>query len=232
MTEKFKLNLCQREPRDEYTADRVYRKWNQNLTEIPNDIPADALKIDIADNDITTVRANVFAHLTQCKSLHLGTNGISEIEPGAFNGLTALTNFEIWTSELERLFANMFSNLKNCRNMRIQLLRITEVEPGSFNGLTSLTHLYLSWNDRFNVLRAGMFHGLIAIHALSVNHNGMHTIEDGTFANLKTLEFLFMERNDLDTLRQGIFFGLFSVKTLYLDRNHLTTLSLYLCHII
>ena len=124
----------------------------------------------------------------------------------------------------------MFSNLKNCRNMRIQLSRITEVEPGSFNGLTSLTHLYLSWNDRLNVLRAGMFHGLIAIHALSVNHNRMHTIEDGTFANLKALEFLFMERNDLDTLRPGIFFGLVSLKTLYLDRNHLTTLSADVFH--
>ena len=225
MTEKFKLNLCQGAPRDEYTADREYWKWNQNLKEIPNDIPADALKVDIAFNDITTVRANVFAHLTQCKILHLGTNGISEIEPGAFNGLIALTNFEIWRSELERLFANMFSNLKNCRHMRIQLSRITEVEPGSFNGLTSLRHLYLSRNDRLNILRAGMFHGLIAIHTLWVSHNGINTIDDGTFANLKTLEVLFMNQNDLETLRLGIFFGLVSLKNLYLDRNRLTTLS-------
>ena len=196
-----------------------------NLTEIPNDIPADALKVFIGFNDITKVKANAFAHLSQCRYLNLRATLISEIEPGAFNGLTALTAFHMSIHRLERLYANMFSDLNNCGQMYIQLSRITEVEPGSFKGLSSLTHLYFSWNGYLNVLRAGMFHGLTAIHALWVSRNGMHTVEDGTFANLKTLQVLFMDQNGLETLRPGMFYGLDSLKILYLDRNYLTTLS-------
>ena len=222
LSQKFKSNLC-REPRDEYTSDREYYKLDQNLTEIPDDIPADALKVDIAYNDITTVRANVFSHLSQCTSLSLGINGISEIEPGAFNGLTALTNFGMWKSNLERLFANMFSDLKNCRIMLIQLSRIRQVEPGSFNGLIKLDILYFSFNG-IKALKTGMFLGLMDIGALFLNHNGINSIEDGTFVGLKTLKVLFLEKNSLESLRPGMFFGLESLTRLVLESNHLTAL--------
>ena len=67
-----------------------YSKWDDALTEIPTDIPRDAVEVVISSKQITTIRANAFLHLSQCMLLDVRAN-ISEIEPGAFNGLTALT---------------------------------------------------------------------------------------------------------------------------------------------
>ena len=73
-------------------SDERYSKFDDGLTEIPTNIPPGVLHVIIYSRQITTIKANAFSQLSQCTYLRVGYN-ISEIEPGAFNGLTALNLF-------------------------------------------------------------------------------------------------------------------------------------------
>ena len=94
--------------------------------------------------------------------MYKSSNLISVVEPGAFNGLYALTLLALSHSRIERLYVNMFSDLTSCTSLSVQGNRITEVEPGSFNRLSNVEILYLNIN-RLTTLNAGMFQGLVAV---------------------------------------------------------------------
>ena len=61
------------------------------LTEIPTDIPPGVAEVRISSPTIATVKTDAFHQLSYCTYLQIGPN-ISEIEPRAFNGLRALTS--------------------------------------------------------------------------------------------------------------------------------------------
>ena len=130
MNEQWNSAKCQE--RDEY-ANRKYYKDYQNLTEIPNDIPIEALWVHITLNPITKIQANVFSRLSRCTYMNLNNNEIYEVEPGAFNGLTSLTSFHFGNNPMERLHVNMFSELSSRLFLALDHNRIIEIEPGSFN---------------------------------------------------------------------------------------------------
>ena len=165
LTQQYKTTLSQSATRDEYTSDRKYHKVNQNLTSIPTDIPTDALEVYIQDNTIQKIEANAFSILPQCEKLHLERNKINEVEPGAWNGLTALDWLWIDYNELKALYANMFSDLSNCTVLVLQYNPISEIEPGSFNGLSNLGTLTLIANPLTSV-NAATFQGLGGLRIL------------------------------------------------------------------
>ena len=74
----------------ELRINRVRIKRSRPVTEIPTDIPADALEVWLRDNRIAKIRRNAFIQLSQCTELQLTVNDISEVELGAFNGFNAL----------------------------------------------------------------------------------------------------------------------------------------------
>ena len=86
LTRQFVSILCRR-PRDEYTSDRSYYKVDAGLTDIRTDIPKDVLEVSLSDNMIRNITANSFSGLSECVILNFQRNRISEVEPGAFNGL-------------------------------------------------------------------------------------------------------------------------------------------------
>ena len=90
LTHQQWLPFCQGYSRDEYTSEKIYFKEGLGLTNIPTDIPLDALQVYLRNNRFTILEANIFSNLSQCSSLRLYGNEISEIKPGAFNGLRAL----------------------------------------------------------------------------------------------------------------------------------------------
>ena len=148
-------NSAKCQERDEYT-NRQYYKDYQNLTEIPNDIPIEALWVHITLNPITKIQTNVFSLLSRCTYMNLNNNEIYEVEPGAFNRLTSLTSFHFGNNPMERLDVNMFSELSSRLFLALDHNRIIEIEPGSFNGLHNARRILLSRN-RLIALNSGVF---------------------------------------------------------------------------
>ena len=209
LTHQYKVTLCQGYNRDEYPpkheyVGRTYKHIFADLPAVPNDIPADALQVNIGRNRITRLEANAFSHLSECTSLHMIYNQISEVEPGAFNGLTALTSLAISWNRLERLYVNMFLTLENCWSLSVQDNRISEIESGSFNGLGNPERLYLS-NNPLNTLRADMFQGLVALKQIWLTGNGLETLSPNFFSGLPFLHFINWAGNKLTSLSVDVF---------------------------
>ena len=216
------------------------------VTEIPTDIPPDVVEVDIYSNKITTFEANTFSQLSLCTHLLLGPS-ISEIEPGAFNGLTALTELTLNFNRLERLSVNMFSGINNCKMLYLAQNKISEIEPGSFDGLDNLERLDLNENH-LTTLRTDMFLGLSKCAEIRLVHNLISEIESGSFNGLFALRILQIYDNRLERLYMNMFsaltnctqlllwsnqirviepgsFNRLSLEDLYLNHNSLTTLK-------
>ena len=131
-------------------------------------------------------------------------NQISEVEQGAFNGLSALTSLAISWNRLERLYVNMFQELENCRSLSVQDNRISEIEPGSFSGLGNLEQLFLS-NNPLSTLRADMFQGLVALRQIWLIGNGLQTLGPHVFSGLVFLDCVNLAGNQLTSLSADVF---------------------------
>ena len=214
VTQQCGFTLCQKE----------YFKRHQGLTEVPTDIPPDVISVDIRYNGISKIKQNAFSQLSQCRTLIMYGNGLSEVEPGAFNGLRSLVYLGLGTNRLERLYVNMFSSLARCEDLEVQFNHISEIQPGSFNGLDNVEKVWFAFN-RLTTLTAGTFQGLVALKDLNMWSNNINFIADDTFANLTQLQILNLETNDLETLSPRTFNGLASLRYLFLHGNRLTSLS-------
>ncbi|MDE0397656.1 MAG: cadherin domain-containing protein [Candidatus Poribacteria bacterium] len=104
-------------------------------------------------------------HLSSITLLNLGLSNITSLNPGDFEGLTALQVLLLNNNQL------------------------TDLPETVFNGLTSLQQLDLS-NNRFTILRSGVFDGLMALQSLNLNNNAtepvalmvsLERVDDGQF---------------------------------------------------
>ena len=184
LTQQHISILCQLS-RDDYTTDRKYLKINVGLTAIPTDIPTDALEVHIRDNTITTLEANVFSDLSQCKMLNLFRNGITKVELGAFNSLTALTTLTLQHYRLDRLPLNIFSDLKNCSAINLQDNYMSAVDPGAFNGFNALGTLTICRIERLPI---NVFRDVKNCSRLNLSNNQITELESGTFNGLNFLK--------------------------------------------
>ena len=96
----------------------------ENVTEIPNIIPAESTKVIITGTIIATLKANVFQNLSKCEIMVFVGNSISYIERGAFYGL----------GNLDFLIIH-------------QSIHPDALKPGVLSGLSSLTMLSLGSNN-------------------------------------------------------------------------------------
>ena len=180
-----------------------YDRFDDELTEIPTDIPSKVFIVRIYSNKLTTIKAHTFSQLSWCKGLGLGSN-ISEIEPGSFNGLGNLEGLVLNDNRLTALRSDMFRVLSKCTTMYLHDNRISEVETGSFNGLSAVRDLKLDRN-RLERLHKNMFSSLASCTHLNLRVNLIRVIEPGSFNGLNNVEQLDLRDNRLTAIPADVF---------------------------
>lgn len=119
---------------------------NRGLTYVPKNIPSNARRLDLRQNEITTVDDGAFQGLHHLDELILFQNGLTEIGPGMFKGL------------------------KNLKTLLLNANNITSVEKDTFSGLTSLTLLSL-YDNRIETIPEGTFDSLENIQVMHLGKN-------------------------------------------------------------
>ena len=203
---------------------RYYQFEASGSTEIPTDIPHNAFKVYIKYNRIPKIKANTFSQLRQCTTIEMLYNWVSEVEPGAFNGLTAVEKFQFCYNRLERLFRNIFSDLVSVTDLELQYNGISGIEPGSFNGLRHLNNLKL-FSNRLTTIRAGIFNGLRKLETLHLQYNQLTTLRADTFQGLVNVTTIYLNSNSISSIQHNAFANLKKLATIKLERNSLETLS-------
>ncbi len=211
--------------RNEYnpTTRQFYRNgWG--LTEIPKDIPHEALEIELVENNITFLPAYVFAPFTSLELLYLYRNKISNIDANAFAGLIALKSLSLTSNRLTEFPTEMLTPLESLNYLDLRFNPFHPFSPGKFASLTSLEWLHLYMND-LGIVYPGTFSGLVSLKKLVLAGNSLFSLPPGIFAELRSLEELYLGGNNFTRLDPDWFIGLGKLKKLALYDNYLTSLS-------
>ncbi|XP_077595091.1 leucine-rich repeat-containing protein 3B [Stigmatopora nigra] len=129
---------------------KTLRCSNQRLTEIPRDIPNDTRRVYLDFNLLTSVPADAFAGLPQLAELDLSHNDISQLQPGAFRGLSSslrfldlsankLVHFDADSFEGLRARANLTDNPWHCDCQLQMAMPRVDLEPVSLTGIVCQT---------------------------------------------------------------------------------------------
>ena len=168
-------------------------------------------------NDVTK------AHLSTIRFIDLRNKGISTLNAGDFDGLTALTELRLHENQLRTFPVNIFSDLSSLRTLYLSNNQLTTLPPGAFNGLTAMTNLYLN-NNQLTTLPQNLFSGLSSLRQINLHSNRLTSIHPDAFSDLPSLTQLYLRNNRLASLPQNVFSGLSKLQYLYLDGNQLTSL--------
>ena len=115
-----------------------------------------------------TLRPGVFKGLTSLHKLDLGDNDLTSVPPGLFDGLTSLHTLDLSGNDLTTLPPGLFEGLTGLHTLGLGGNDLTSVPPGLFDRLTSLHTLDLSGND-LTSLPTGIFTGLTSLRQLELN---------------------------------------------------------------
>ena len=158
-----------------------------DLFEIPNG----QTEINIENEFIRELTANMFLSQSNCQKLCLVGNAINSVHTHAFRGLTNLQ------------FLSLRDNA------------IANFNYGTFDHVPKLEHMILSTNT-FVTINKEMFKGncsLMNLKYLDLSNNyRLHSIEDGAFSHLSNLVRLYLHDNSFFFLCPEMFQGLISLK--------------------
>ncbi len=170
--------------RNEYNSStRQFYRIHWGLTEVPQDIPADAFKVHLRFNKISVLPTGVFRNLSQCVQLDLNGNQIFFVHKDAFEGLDSLQ------------YLDLDSN------------KISSFESETFANLGSLVGLYLVENH-FSVLQSSMFAGLVNLQEIYISKNQISVLEEGVLDSLYSMKKIELTMTDLTTLNANVFINL------------------------
>ncbi|KAM9098986.1 leucine-rich repeats and immunoglobulin-like domains protein 1 [Sarcophilus harrisii] len=156
--------------------------------------------LDLSSNNITEVRSTCFPHGLHIKELHLGSNRISTLEPGAFDSLS-----------------------RSLLTLRLSKNRITQLPVKAFK-LPRLTQLELNRN-RIRLIEGLTFQGLDNLDVLKLQRNNISKLTDGAFWGLSKMQVLHLEYNSLTEVNSGSLYGLTALHQLHLSNNSISRIN-------
>ena len=202
---------------------------NNNCLEVSADMLAAITILDLGRTGITALQAGDFDGLTALQTLKLNDNSITSnsttlLPAGLFDGLTSLQNlFLAGNRGITALPAGLLAGLTSLQNFYLNHTGVATLPAGIFDGLSSLQDIYLN-HSRITSLPEGLFAGLSSLEVLHIHTNSLPSLPAGIFAGLSSLTDLQLYSNQLTALPANLFNGLSNLQNLYLNNNSIATL--------
>ena len=187
------------------------------LTSVPSSLPNSTIHLAMPYNQIHTLRNRSLEYLMNLRFLDVSNNGLRQIEPDAFKGLSKLR--VMWLNHnlliINNICGNVFKNVKSIQNLRLNsnsytnatniyreivknlpelksfaLDVVTDYEfEIEFASLKNLKELYIYSYDGF-YFRKSTFTHLPLTQITSLALNGINNIDNDTFSNLTDIQTL------------------------------------------
>uniref|UniRef100_A0A4W6F9I3 Toll-like receptor 22 n=1 Tax=Lates calcarifer TaxID=8187 RepID=A0A4W6F9I3_LATCA len=168
------------------------------LTAIPDDIPHNAISLDLKSNQILRINRRELSGLSELRYLNLNENKISRIEDGAFADLVQLRNLDVDLNNLTSVTDNMFQGLSKLVHLSLYLNQITSISPLAFQPLISLQRLILRFNNLYQISHIAPVFRLPKLYELDLAQNNFTSFQsDDLPVNASNLRTLNLNTNQL-----------------------------------
>lgn len=97
---------------------------NRSLTEVPTNLPNNTVYLDLSQNQIKSIGVKQFINYTGLNLLNISLNNLTEVKPGAFDGLQNLRSLSLRNNSIRYNSSNfqpgIFKPLVNLERLNIQ----------------------------------------------------------------------------------------------------------------
>ena len=205
----------------EFDSTYFYRIASQNEhgTGEPSHIASATTGTDVVCGRTPQVRDWIVAALSNhdtCSEIEVGdlenisgrlglvNQGITELRPGDFDGLSGITELDLSDNELTTLPAGLLNDLASIEHLILYGNNLETLPDGIFKNLGERLVNFSLANNNFDTLPGGLFAGL-DIYTLDLSGNPFTTLPIGTFAGIVRADFVDFSPGNLDSLPPGIF---------------------------
>ncbi|PKU35500.1 hypothetical protein llap_14198 [Limosa lapponica baueri] len=123
------------------------------------------------NNEISVLEATgIFKKLPHLKKINLSNNKVSEIEDGAFEGASSVSELHLTVNQLESVRSGMFRGLDGLRTLMLRNNRISCIHNDSFTGLRNVRLLSL-YDNQISTIAPGAFDTLQSLSTLNLLAN-------------------------------------------------------------
>ncbi len=179
--------------------------------------------LDLDNNDLTALPADVFNGLSSLETLRLQSNSLAALPENVFHGLSSLQILNLYSNSVAALHDDGFEGLSTLEQLLLHSNSLATLPANVFEGLSALQILNLNSNS-LAALPADVFDGLSSLENLDLNSNSLATLPANVFEGLSSLEGLYLRSNSLTALPEDVFDGLSSLIGLQLHNNFLAAL--------
>ncbi|KAM4725648.1 uncharacterized protein FYW61_013715 [Anableps anableps] len=144
---------------------------NRELVIIPDDIPKDAVSVQLGGNLIQRINQRDFCDMSKMKILNLEYNKIAHMDDGPFAHLVSLKALNMRKNKLTNLTSNLFQGLSNLSVLDLSQNNIQFIHESAFQGLISLKSVNLEENMVQQIVDIQSIIQLPQIHTLSLHYN-------------------------------------------------------------
>lgn len=198
----------------------------QNLTSIPQPIPANTTSLLLTGNAISSLTQDSFpVRLDYLADLYLPENRIEQVDPGVFDNLPRLRLLDLSNNRIVNFSPDAFpeNNMLQVLNLSRSLYNFSFVDVFSNllkHSVPKLSNLSLANNDLL-ILPDDVFTSLSDLTTLDLRNNSIVSIKNVTFQN-QALVSLDLRDNALKGLSNGTLkeFNQIPGLQLYLLGNH------------
>ncbi|XP_066271574.1 leucine-rich repeat transmembrane neuronal protein 3-like [Branchiostoma lanceolatum] len=190
-----------------------------DLTRIPQNLPTSISKLDLSDNQITSISLSGLTRYRNLRQLYLPRNRIANIRSGAFSNLPKLTTLSLNNNRITNLQPDVYSNLTK---LYLDSNQIADIHPGAFSNPSKLKRLYLRYNQITDI---GKFSNLTQLRFLHLDENNITDLQPAAFLNLTRLIVLTLKSNQITKIHPNTFANLSLLKYLYLDSNKIAEIQ-------
>ena len=185
-------------------------------------------KLDLKENRITKLNAEMFEDIHKLQHLDISRNFIYSIEEKTFDQIKDLHTLNLHGNELKSISQSVIGNLTSLQYLQLQNNQLSRIADETFRRLTSLKSLHLS-DNRIRYLSSEVFKGLDQLHTLYLSYNQL-TAEDlmnnKTFQFLGSLASLFLSGNRITKIDNSTFCPILkNLGSIHLEETGLSTIS-------
>ncbi|XP_050792004.1 leucine-rich repeat-containing protein let-4-like [Gopherus flavomarginatus] len=209
---------------------------NASLSSLPPGIPNATVELDLQHNQFSTLSAGFFPELAEISIIYLGSSGIHQVEPGAFQGVKNLYHLHLDNNLLEQVPEGVFENLTNLIFLHLEHNQIAHLLPGISGWIgqaPSTTKSQLTEQPALPAPRLFSSNPCPSRRSPEVptllRGWGPELPPTGPacrgFSSLKQLSVLDLSNNLLLELSDQALHGLPRLRQLYLSANHITNVS-------